>query len=158
MKRIHESLARVLANHRLVVWYDSGREWEDTFATFEAGHVVKLRVDGEEFGTKVRIAREPDTRFLVYIPVAKPADADNWLLDLVLQAHEYRADRASLALIELGLSQEFYDLATAHGPFFNSAKRIAALREVLKPDDQARDVRLKMMSVLANTAYARAAL
>ena len=151
MKRIHESLTRVLANHRLVVWYDSDHEWEDTFATFEAGHVVKLRVDGEEFGTKVRISREPDTRFLVYFPIAKPADADNWLLDLVLQAHEYRADRASIALIELGLPQEFYDLATAHAPFFNSAKRIDALRELLKPDDQARDVRLKMMSVLANT-------
>ena len=152
VKRINESLTRVLASHRLVFWYDAANEWDETFAAFEAADVVKLRVEGDEFGAKVRIAREPDTRFLVYLPIAKPADADNWLLDLVLQSHEYRADRASLALIELGLPPEFYELATAHAPFFNSAKRVEALRELLKPDDQPRDVRLKMMAVLSNTS------
>ena len=151
MTRIHESLARVLATHRLVFWYDPAKEWADTFTAFEAPDVVKLRVDDTEFGTKVRIAREPNKRFLVYLPIARPADADNWLLDLLLQAYEYRADRASLALIELGLSQEFYELAVTHVPFFNSSKRMDALQALLRPDDQPRDVRLKMMAVLANT-------
>ncbi len=151
MKRINDSLRRVLASHRLVFWYDATKEWDETFTAFEAADIVKLRVDGDEFGAKVRIARDPDSRFLVYLPIAKPADAENWLLDLVLQSHEYRADRASLALIDLGLPQEFYELASAHAPFFNSTKRVDALRDLLKPDDQPREVRLKMMAVLAGT-------
>lgn len=152
MKRIHDSLASVLALHRLVFWYDADQEWSDTFEEFDAAHAVKLRVEGNEFGTKVRIVREPETRFVVYVPSPKPADTDNWLLDLVLQSHEYKADKASLVLIDLGLPREFHDLVTAHIQFFNSTKRIEALRLLLSADDQPRDVRLKMMAVLAGSS------
>jgi uncharacterized protein (TIGR02687 family) len=149
VKRIHDSLARVLARHRLVFWYDGAGEWEETFESFSEESVVKLRVAGDEFATKVRIARRPEDRFLVYVPAARPADTDNWLLDLVLQGHEYHADKVSIGLEEAGLSHDFRDLGDAHAPFFNSAKRIHALRERLAPADQPRDVRLKMMGVLA---------
>ena len=38
---------------------------------------------------------------------ARPADANNWLLDLLLQGYEYKADKASLALQAVGLPHEF---------------------------------------------------
>ena len=152
MKRIHDSLARVLERHRLVFWYDGANEWGETFDAFHGAGVVKLRVANNEFGTKVSIARQPEERFLVFVPGARPPDADNWLLDLLLQGHEYRADRASLALQDVGLSQEFQPIAEEHAPFFNSARRSVALRELVAPDDDFRAVRLKMMAVLAGTA------
>ena len=67
---------------------------------------MKLKVEGNEFGTKVRVVRDPNplAKFLIYVPTARPPDADNWLLDLLLQGYEYKADRASLALQEVGLS------------------------------------------------------
>src|ERR1039458_2203907 len=109
MKQIHDSLQRVFERNRLVFWYDATGEWGETFDAFPAEHVVKLKVMGNEVGAKVRVIREPnvDTKFLVYIPGPRPADADNWLLDLVLQGYEYRADKASLALQEVGLPHEF---------------------------------------------------
>jgi uncharacterized protein (TIGR02687 family) len=85
----------------------------------------------------------------VYIPSQRPSDADNWLLDLLLQGHEFHANKAALGAEEAGLPQELWHLAEEHAAFFNSAKRIAALRELITPDDQIRDVRHKMMSVLA---------
>jgi len=138
-----------LERHRLVFWYDAAQEWDESFETFVAEGVIKVRVNNDEFGTKVRIVRQPDTRYLIYVPGPKPADGENWLLDLLLQGHEYRADRASLALQEVGLPQDFRSVVEEHSAFFNSAKRVQALRELLAPDDQLRDVRLKMMSVLA---------
>ncbi len=56
----------------------------------------KLTVEGNEFGTKVAIHRdrESDAHFLLYFPSARPTDSDNWLLDFLLQGHEYKADRA----------------------------------------------------------------
>ncbi len=153
MKRIHDSLHRVFERNRLVFWYDADGEWTETFDAFPEGSVVKLRVGGNEFGTKVRIVRDPspEARFLVYIPTARPADADNWLLDLLLQGYEYRADKASLALQEVGLPHEFLYLAEEHAAFFRSEKRTLALKDLIDKDDQARDIRLKMMAVLAGT-------
>jgi len=154
MKRIHDSLRRVFEQHRLIFWYDGAGEWAETFDAFTDESVTKLRVDGAEFGAKVRIIRDPNpvARYLVYVPAARPADADNWLLDLLLQGYEYKADKASLALQDVGLPHEFLHIAQEHAAFFRSEKRNQALKELIGKDDQTRDVQLKMMAVLAGTA------
>ena len=154
MKRIHDSLQRVFQQNRIVFWYDATGEWAQTFDAFPDESVLKLKVAGNEFGTKVRIVREPnpDAQFLMYVPTARPADADNWLLDLLLQGYEYKADKASLALQEVGLPHEFLHLAEEHAAFFRSDKRIQSLKELVGKEDQERDIRLKMMAVLAGTA------
>ena len=148
MKRIYDGLARAFDRNRLVFWYDGAGEWNDTFEGYAGDGVVKLRIANDEFATKVRVVRQPDTRFLLYVPGPRPNDADNWLLDLLLQGHEFHADKAALGAEEAGLPQEFWHLAADHSAFFNSTKRIASLRELVTAEDQARDVHLKMMSVL----------
>ena len=154
MKRIHDSLRQVISRHRLVFWYDGVGDWAKEFEAFTADDVEKVRVENNEFGVKVRILRHLDrnTRFLIYFPTLRPNDADNWLLDLLLQGHEYKADRASLALQDIGLSYDFHPVVEQHLAFFNAQKRIEALREILDKDDDADTVRLKMMAVLAGTA------
>ena len=144
MKRIHDSLQRVFQRHRLVFWYDASGEWKDTFQSYADAGVHKLIVAGNEFGTKVRVVREPDTeaRFLIYVPIARPADGDNWLLDLLLQGYEYKADKASLALQEVGLPHEFLHLTEDHAPYFTNAKRVEALKDVIGKDDQSREIQL----------------
>ena len=154
MKRIHDSLQRVFQRHRLVFWYDATGEWAETFKAFADETVAKLTVAGNEFGTKVRVVRDPnpEAKFLIYVPTARPADADNWLLDLLLQGYEYKADKASLALQDVGLPHDFLHLAEDHAPYFTNGKRVDALRELIHKDDQSPEIRLKMMSVLAGTA------
>jgi len=152
MNRIHTSLQRVFQRHRIVFWYDATQEWKGTFESFEDSGVTKLSVSGNEFGTKVRVVREPnaDTKFLIYVPTSRPFDADNWLLDILLQGYQYKADKASLALEEAGLPQDFLSLAEEHAAYFNNAKRVEALKERVTKEDQERDIRLKMMAVLAS--------
>jgi uncharacterized protein (TIGR02687 family) len=154
MKRIHDSLQHVFQSDRLVFWYDATGEWAETFDAFTDESVVKLKVAGNEFGTKVRVVRDPNplAKFLIYVPTVRPPDADNWLLDLLLQGHEYKADRASLALQEVGLPHEFIALAEEHSAFFRSSKRTQELKDLIGKDDQSRELRLKMMAVLAGTA------
>lgn len=151
MNRVHASLERALRRHRIVLWYDASGEWTDEFASFEAESVTRIRVAGNEFGTKVRIARNPDpnARYLLYVPTSRPEDSENWLLDLLHQGHEFRADRASLITEDVGLPQEYRSLIEAHAAFFRSGRRVDSLREMLAKDDDVRAVRLKMMAVLA---------
>ena len=156
MNRIHDSLQRVFERNRLVFWYDAVGEWSQTFDDFVDEAVTKLRVERNEFGTKVRIVRDPnpDAKFLIYVPSKRPVDADNWLLDLLLQGYEYKADKASLALQEVGLPHEFIFLASEHAKFFTSEKRTQQLRERIDKNDQERDVLLKMMVILAGNQVA----
>ena len=148
-KRIDDSLARIFAQQRLVFWYDPEGQWGEAFAEFESGSVTKLRVEGNELAAKVAIHRDPDSasRYLLYFPSARPKDVDNWLLDLLLQGHEFKADRASLILQDAGLPYEFRPVVEQHISFF-SAKRTEALRQILSAGEDARTVRLKMVAVL----------
>jgi uncharacterized protein (TIGR02687 family) len=156
MKQIHSSLERVFDRHRLVFWYDGAGEWTDTFDSFDNVTVTKLEVRNPEFGTKVRIVQDPNpgAKFLVYIPSPRPDDSENWLLDLLLQGYEYKADKASLALQEVGLSQDFLPLAQEHARFFLSEKRVGSLKTRLHQNDEEREIRLKMMAVLAGSHVA----
>ena len=156
MKRIHDSLQRVFQRHRIVFWYDATGEWADTFNAYPDPTVARLSVAANEFGTKVRIVRDPNpaAKFLIYVPTARPADADNWLLDLLLQGYEYKADKASLALQDVGLPHDFLHLAEDHARFFTNAERTDALREWIHKDDQSPEIRLKMMAVLAGSMAA----
>ncbi|PTY02765.1 BREX-1 system phosphatase PglZ type A [Verrucomicrobia bacterium LW23] len=152
MKRIHESLNQAFQRHRMVFWYDPAEEWRMAFDAFEGEKVDKLILRNNEFGLKVRLLTgEPSGRFLVYSPAARPADLENWLLDLLLQGHEFKADRASLALQEVGLPYEFRPLAEQHVEFFKEAKRVQALKEIVSKEDGPSELRLKMMGVLAGT-------
>ena len=154
MKRIHDSLEQTFQRHRLVFWYDSTGEWAKAFAGFQAESVTKLIVANNEFGTKVRILKEanPAACFLIYSASERPPDAGNWLLDLVLQGHEFKADRASLAVQEVGLPYEFRSLVEEHVEFFKEARRVHSLKELVSKDDNGSDLRLKMMSVLAGVS------
>ncbi|MGB3120238.1 MAG: BREX-1 system phosphatase PglZ type A, partial [Verrucomicrobiales bacterium] len=152
-KRIHDSLNQCLQRHRLVFWYDPAGEWKKAFETFDHEGGEKIVVGENEFAPKVRILSETGAhdRFLLYFNSARPQDADNWLLDLLLQGHEFRADRASLAVQEVGLPYEYRTLAEEHVEFFRDPKRVQALKEILTAEDEAEDLRLKMMAVLAKT-------
>jgi uncharacterized protein (TIGR02687 family) len=148
--RIHESLDAALARKRVVLWYDPNGEWASEFDEYPPTQAEKLRVEGNEFSVKVSISRAPlAQRFLLYIPSAKPAEPDNWLLDLLLAGHEFTADRASLDIQEAGLTLEFKDLAQQHKAFFRSPVRTTKLKELLRPNDDESAVRLKMLAVLA---------
>ena len=150
MKRIHDSLIQTFQRHRLVFWYDASGEWQKTFDAFDGHGITKLVVANNEFGTKVRILESPTGRFLIYCPSERAPDADNWLLDLLMQGHEFKADRASLAVQEVGLPYEFRPLAEQHAEFFKEPKRVHRFKELVDKGDGVTDLRLKMMAVLAD--------
>jgi uncharacterized protein (TIGR02687 family) len=149
--RIHESLDAALARKRVVLWYDANGEWASEFEGYEPSNAEKVQVAGNEFSVKVAISRAPlDKRFLLYIPAPKPAEPDNWLLDLLLAGHEFTADRASLDIQEAGLTLDFKELAQQHKAFFRSPARTTKLKQRLRPNDDEAAVRIKMLAVLAN--------
>lgn len=54
-KRIQNSLQDLFQKHRIIFWYDADQEWREAFEGFQEDGVAKLTVEGNEFGTKVRV-------------------------------------------------------------------------------------------------------
>ena len=146
--RIAQALTKLFDRHRIVFWYDAGRELRDDFEALSLPGVEKLELDNNEYGIKYKLLREqPEQKFLLYREGPQPADMDNWLLDVQLAHGEFRTDQAALWLSELELGLEFTDLAHAHREFFQAGRRREALGKLLQADDTSGQIRLKMLAV-----------
>jgi uncharacterized protein (TIGR02687 family) len=143
-----DALVHKFERHRIVFWYNTDSALRQNFELIEIPGVVKIELANNEFGVKYRILRlEPDQKFLLYHEGPRPPDVENWLLDVFLAQGEFRAGQTGLWLAELGLGLEFTDVVQNHSTFFEAARRREALKSLIKPDDTARDIRLKMLAV-----------
>lgn len=146
--RIAQALTKLFDRHRIVFWYDARRELRSVFEVLQLPGVEKLSLANNEYGIKYRLLREqPEQKFLLYSEGPQPADLDNWLLDVQLAHGEFRTDQVAIWLSELELGMEFADVVQAHADFFQAIKRKDALRKLLKADDTAGQIRLKMLAV-----------
>ena len=148
MSSVTQSLSQTLARHRIVFWYDSSKEFRQEFEGFTESGLNKAEIKGNEFGLKVQIAADHESRYLVYSEKPRPEDADNWLLDLLLQGAEFKADKVSLYMLEAGLSQDHRHVVEEHASYFKQSENVSSLKKLLQPEDRAPEIRLKMMEVL----------
>jgi uncharacterized protein (TIGR02687 family) len=148
--KIAHALSRLFEKHRIVFWYDTKRELRTDYAAVNLPGIEKIELANNEFGIKHRILREqPEQNFLLYRDGPAPADLENWLLDVQLAHGEFRTDQVALWLAELDLGPAFTDVVQAHAEFFGSGKRKEALKRLLKGDDSAAMIRLKLLAVCA---------
>jgi len=146
--RIAQALTKLFDRHRIVFWYDVKQELRDDFEALQLPGVEKLELSNNEYGIKYKLLREqPEQKFLLYREGPQPADLDNWLLDVQLAHGEFRTDQVAIWLSELELGLEFTDVVQAHAEFFQAIKRKDALKKLLKADDTAGQIRLKMLAV-----------
>ncbi|MEM7656417.1 MAG: BREX-1 system phosphatase PglZ type A [Bacteroidota bacterium] len=137
MSAIQDRLSEQFTTHRLIFWYDAGGELEAEFEQLELPGVELLRLQNNEFGLRHRLTRrEPEQRFLIYSPEARPQDEDNWLLDLLLAHHQFHTDKVAMSLRELNLSLDFREVVADHLAFFNSQGRREKLARLLQPPPQ----------------------
>jgi uncharacterized protein (TIGR02687 family) len=150
MNQITQSITRLYNRHRIVFWYDEKAELRAEFDALALPGVEKIVLGNNQFAVKQRILRqEPEQKFLLYQPSPRPADLDNWLLDVELAHATFAADQTALWLSELGLGLEFVEVVRPHAAFLGAEGRRAALKRLAAPDDTPRQLRLKMLAVCA---------
>lgn len=150
--RIAQALTRLFERHRILFWYDAKQELRNAFEALSLPGVEKLELTNNEYRIKYRILREqPGQKFLLYREGPQPTDLENWLLDVQLAEGEFRTDQVGLWLSELELGMEFADLVQIHAEFFQAIKRKDALKKLLKADDTAGLIRIKMLAVCAGS-------
>jgi hypothetical protein len=152
MKQITEALQKLYDKHRIVFWYDANKELKAEYDSVDIKDVEKIELNNNEFSIKYHILREkPEQKFLIYNHGSKPQDKDNWLLDVLLAYSEFKTDQSSIWLTELELGVEFAELIQEHINFFTSNERRQYLKKKLSKQDTHKAIRIKMLSVCANT-------
>lgn len=154
LNQINTALERLFVEegHRIVFWNDPEREFQNTLPFLLLDSVTMLRLD--EVGAleaKVRIEKdEPTTKFLLYSPAEEPDYDNDWLLDIRLYSRPFRADRASILLQELGLTNlHLRQHLSDRRKFFDAKERHQKIKTLVVPDDAAGDLDRKMIAVVA---------
>ena len=95
---------------RIIFWYDEEREFEDKVAEMELENAKLLVLTGtNSFAAKKLLAADDtESNYLVYCPLRFHKAEDNWLLNIALYSEEYRADRNSMWMDEMGLPQNHH--------------------------------------------------
>jgi len=152
MNRIQKNLEKIFQKERIVFWYDEKGEMRESLGALELSNVNIVEVDNNEFFLKHRIVKQdPDAKFLLYFPRGKPENSENWLLDLLLANVEFSADESAVLIQELGLPAGLRSVVEEHRPFFKSAARADALKELIGKDENPRSLRIKMLAVACGT-------
>jgi uncharacterized protein (TIGR02687 family) len=147
--KLQSALEKIFQQHRLVFWYDDKAEMSELFDNIQIQGIQKLKIENNEFTLKHKLlVEQPKQSFLLYQASPKPAENENWLLDVLLSNYEFHTEASSLFLQELDLPQEFKGLIQAHEEFFSNQRRVSDLKALLEKTDRESLIRLKMLCTL----------
>lgn len=152
-EKLKSAIASHTQKHRLVFWYDDAGKHADLVKDLECPAEV-IPIENNEFWIKYHVTMErPSDHFLIYAPYARPADNENWLLDLILSGFTFSTDLSETYRTELGLPTEFRSFIAERREFFgNDRDRFAPLRELVDPKEETEhSLSLKMIAVLTAT-------
>ena len=152
MNKIEEALNKLFEKHRVIFWYDEKEELVEQYQELNFPEVKKIHVQGNEFEIKHLINKQaPEGKFLLYFTGAKPANEDNWLLDMELAHQIFNTDQEAMFLQEMGLGYHLKELVTEHLEFFKAKDRRVKLKEFLGDGDEHQEIKYKMLAVVFGT-------
>jgi uncharacterized protein (TIGR02687 family) len=144
--------AKDSSGRKVIFWYDPPMNFKEDVISDSFDCCRVLVCEKNEFSIKKTIEHdETDTNFLVYIPAEKPADNENWLLDVLMYNQEYYADTVALTMRRLGLTNtDLRRIVERYAKFFDSEARNKKLSSYVEVNDSMSgdELKLAMLCVL----------
>ncbi|MFZ3131680.1 MAG: BREX-1 system phosphatase PglZ type A [Desulfosporosinus sp.] len=116
------------AKRHIIFWYDAEGDFQEFVDELELAEVKLWKLtETNKFLSKYTLeVIDPNSNYLIYAAFAKPDDANNWLLDIMLYSQTFIADKIALMMDDLhvennGLRPCFMNFEK----FFNSKDRYA---------------------------------
>lgn len=123
--------------HRITFWYDESQSFLDNIKGDNYGDIKVILFNNNEFAIKHLLeVEDTKSKYLIYFPMKRPSDRDNWLLDILFYSEEYYADEVALKMRQLGLTNPYLrKIVDRHSKFFKSQSRIDDLSKVVTIND-----------------------
>ena len=144
------------SGRKVIFWYDPPANFRDDVSSDSYDCCKVLFCDRNEFAIK-KIIEHDDTEsnYLIYIPSEKPADSENWLLDILMYSEEYYADTVALTMRRLDLTNtDLRRVIEKHSKFFDAESRTKKLSNYVTVNDEMKpsDLRMAMMCALVRAS------
>ncbi len=149
---IENIFANADTQRKIIFWYDAPQNFKEDIENDTFNNCKVLICDQNEFEIKKTIEHDDLTsNFLVYVPTERPADTENWLLDILMYSEEYYADTVALTMRRLGITNtDLRKVIENHIKFFDSEARTKKLNTYVAVNDETtpNELRVAMMAVL----------
>lgn len=144
------------SGRKVIFWYDPPANFKDDIKADSFDCCKVLFCDKNEFAIKKTIEHDDTASdFLIYIPSEKPADNENWLLDILMYSEEYYADTVALTMRRMNLTNtDLRRVIEWHSKFFDAESRTKKLSNYVTVNDELKpaDMRMAMMCVLVKAS------
>lgn len=159
LNKVIEGLEAKFSDYRIVFWLDTNAEFQEDLETIiqKIPDILMITIDDKPpIQVKVTIELEnPGQKYLLYSQKPTPSPVKDWYLDIRKYAAEFRADRSTLIISELGLAANSHveeaalnQFADLYSTFFNSQERLNRFRSVIEFTDKPEDLELKLLAFL----------
>lgn len=154
---IENIFSKSAGKRKILFWYDAPRNFEDDIKNDTYSNCRVLICNQNEFEIKKTIEHDDLTsNFLIYIPAERPADTENWLLDILMYSEEYYADNVALTMRRLNITNsDLRKVIENHIKFFDSEERTKRLYKYININDDTspNELQIAMMAVLTKANY-----
>jgi len=158
-KKLEESFQQKIprgGNRSIIFWYDEEKEFVEDIPKLELqGGKVLILEDNNAFSIKYTLEKEdPTSNYLIYSPMAKPSNRDNWLMDILKYSSEFFTDKASLIMRELGVEEEqLTPVFKKHTTFFNNQERYRKFQSYSIAISDEEDLEIGILATLARADF-----
>lgn len=144
------------SGRKVIFWYDPPANFKEDITSDSYECCKVLYCDKNEFAIKKTIEHDdPTSDYLIYIPSEKPADYENWLLDILMYSEEYYADTVALTMRRMNLTNtDLRRVIEWHSKFFDAESRTKKLSNYVTVNDDMKpsEFRMAIMCVLVKSA------
>lgn len=147
----------------IIFWYDSSaQETADSLQEALADEHVLVRelTENNFFKLKIEIEIEhPTASYLLYAPFSRPADNENFLLDILKYGYEFKADQVAIWAEQLEVKDAILrSIVNRYPIFFNSKDRREKLKKVIAHSPKEEEIEQGILAVLAASPLANVSL
>lgn len=116
---------------KYIFWFDDKAEYEDEVSELDLIEAKLHVLDGRNwfYSKWLFYESDPDSKYLIYAPFARPSDAEFPLADMYYYSIPYYTDRISQMSQEIGIDPKFKEHLAKYSNFWKNKNRIEKFRK-----------------------------
>jgi uncharacterized protein (TIGR02687 family) len=127
-KSLDKMFARELrqgSSRNIVFWYDDSGAFSESIDELDLADAKMIKLyDDNLFATKLFIEREDtESNLLVYSPLPRPSNKENWLADVIKYSQTFFTDEVSLIMLNYKIDGALRPVVSEYKAFFRSNER-----------------------------------
>ncbi len=140
----------IYQKRHIVFWYDPAGDFSEDLENLKLDGVKIHKLNDNFFYTKYLLeVEDTDSHYLLYSNEEKPNSDNNWLLDIAIYSQEFSADKASVILNDVWITDiSIKPIIEEHIKFFSSKKRMDDFKKLNIDKKSIKDIKLSMLSTV----------